>query len=41
MVLKKSGHVDIITREFISSMTHPNFIAKVRIKEPGLNALKK
>jgi hypothetical protein len=41
MVLKKSGHVDIITREFISSMTLPNFIVKVRIKEPGLNALKK
>jgi len=41
MVLKKSGHVDIITREFISSMTLPNFIAKVRTKEPGLNALKK
>jgi hypothetical protein len=41
MVLKKSGHVDIITREFISSMTLPNFIVKVRITEQGQKALKK
>jgi hypothetical protein len=41
MVLKKSGHVDTITREFISSKTLPNFIAKVRITEQGRKALKK
>ena len=41
MVLKKSGHVDIITREFISSMTLPNFIVKARITEQGRKALKK
>ena len=41
MVLKKSGHVDIITRDFISSMTLPNFIAKVRITEQGRKALNK
>ena len=41
MVLKKSGHVDIITREFISSMTLPNFIAKVRITEQGRKDLEK
>jgi hypothetical protein len=41
MALKKLGHVDIITREFISSMTLPNFIVKVRITEQGQKALKK
>jgi hypothetical protein len=41
MVLKKSGHVDIITREFISSLTLPNFIVKVSITEQGQKALKK
>jgi hypothetical protein len=39
--MKKSGQVDIITREFISSMTLPNFIAKVRITEQGRKDLKK
>ena len=29
MVLKALGHVEIITKEFMSSMTLPNFIAKV------------
>ena len=41
MVLKKSGHVEIITRDYISSMTLPNFIAKVRITEQGRKAFKK
>ena len=41
MVLKALGHVEIITREFMSSMTLPNFIAKVRITEQGRKALKK
>jgi RIO-like serine/threonine protein kinase len=41
MVLKKSGHVEIITRDYISSMTLPNFIAKARITEQGRKALKK
>ena len=41
IVLKKSVHVDITTGEFISSMTLPNFIAKVRITEKGREALEK
>lgn len=41
MVLKKSAYIEIITKEFISSMTLPNFIAKVRITENGRKALKK
>ena len=41
MALKKSGLVDIITREFISSMTLPNFIFKVRITEQGQKGSKK
>ncbi|MGD0952928.1 MAG: hypothetical protein ABR985_11150 [Methanotrichaceae archaeon] len=30
MLMKKSGHVDVVTRDFVSSMTLPNFIAKVK-----------
>ena len=41
MVMKKLGHIDIITRDYISSMTLPNFIAKVRITEQGRKDLKK
>ena len=41
MVLKALGHVEIITKEFMSSMTLPNFIEKVRITEQGRKALKK
>lgn len=41
MVLKALGHVEIITKEFMSSMTLPNFIAKVRITDQGRKALKK
>ena len=40
-VLKALGHVEIITKDFMSSMTLPNFIVKVRITEQGRNALKK
>ena len=41
MNLKKSGEVDIVTKEFMSSITLPNFIAKVRLTEAGRAALKK
>jgi hypothetical protein len=41
IALKKSGQVDIVTREFMSSMTLPNFIAKVRLTELGRKALTK
>jgi hypothetical protein len=40
MVLKKSGKIDIITREFISSMTLPNFVAKVKLTDLGRKGLK-
>ena len=40
MLMKKSGHVDIITRDFVSSMTLPNFIAKIKLTDLGLRALK-
>jgi hypothetical protein len=40
MALKKSGQVDIITREFISSTTLPNFVAKAKLTDLGRKALK-
>jgi hypothetical protein len=40
-MLKKSGHVDIITSEFVSSLTLPNFISKVVLTELGRQSLKK
>ena len=40
MLMKKSGHVDVITRDFVSSMTLPNFIAKIKITDLGLRTLK-
>lgn len=40
MLMKKSGHVDIVTRDFVSSMTLPNFIAKIRLTDLGRRALK-
>jgi nucleotide-binding universal stress UspA family protein len=39
-MLKKSGHVDIITSEFVSSLTLPNFISKVILTELGRQSLK-
>jgi hypothetical protein len=41
MQMKKSGHVEIITREFVSSMTLPNFIAKIKLTDLGRKDLKK
>ncbi len=41
IILKKSGYVDIITREYVSSTTLPNFIAKVKLTDLGQEALKK
>ena len=40
MLMKKSGHVDVITRDFVSSLTLPNFIAKVKLTDLGRRALK-
>jgi hypothetical protein len=40
MIMKKSGYVEIITRDFVSSMTLPNFIAKIKLTDLGRRALK-
>jgi hypothetical protein len=40
MVLKKSGHVDIMKRDYPSSLTLPNSIAKVFLTEMGRKTLK-
>ncbi len=41
LLLKKSGHVDIITSDYMSSQTLPNSISKVYITESGRRSLKK
>lgn len=38
--LKKSGHVDIMTSEYPSSLTLPNAISKVYLTDMGRKALK-
>ncbi len=40
LLLKKSGHVDIIISDYISSQTLPNSISKVYITESGRRSLK-
>jgi uncharacterized protein YwlG (UPF0340 family) len=40
ILMKKSGHVDVVTRDFVSSMTLPNFIAKIKLTDLGRRALK-
>jgi DNA-binding Lrp family transcriptional regulator len=40
MVLKKSGHVDIMTGEYSSSLTLPNLITKVYLTELGRQSLR-
>jgi hypothetical protein len=39
-LLKKSGHVDIMTSEYPSSLTLPNSISKVFLTELGRKSLK-
>jgi hypothetical protein len=39
-LLKKSGHVDILTSEYPSSLTLPNSISKVYLTELGRQSLK-
>ena len=39
-LLKKSGHVDIMTSEYPSSLTLPNSISKVCLTETGRQCLK-
>ncbi len=39
-LLKKSGHVDIMTSEYPSSLTLPNSISKVYLTEIGRQSLK-
>jgi hypothetical protein len=40
MLLKKSGHVDIMKKDYPSSLTLPNSIAKVFLTEMGRKTLK-
>jgi hypothetical protein len=40
MLLKKSGHVDIMTSEYPSSLTLPNSISKVYLTELGRKTLR-
>jgi DNA-binding Lrp family transcriptional regulator len=40
MLLKKSGHVDIMTGEYSSSLTLPNLIIKVYLTDLGRQSLK-
>ena len=39
-LLKKSGHVDVMTSEYPSSLTLPNAISKVYLTEMGRQSLK-
>jgi RIO-like serine/threonine protein kinase len=39
-LLKKSGHVDVMTSEYPSSLTLPNSISKVYLTESGRQSLK-
>lgn len=41
MLLKKSGHVDIMTSEYPSSLTLPNAISRVYLTDLGRQTLKK
>ena len=41
MLLKKSGHVDIMTSEYPSSQTLPDAISRVYLTDLGRQALKK
>jgi DNA-binding Lrp family transcriptional regulator len=40
MLLKRSGHVDIMTGEYSSSLTLPNLITKVYLTELGRQSLR-
>ena len=40
MLLKKSGHVDIMKKDYPSSLTLPNAISKVFLTELGRKTLK-
>jgi DNA-binding Lrp family transcriptional regulator len=39
-LLKKTGYVDVMTSEYVSSMTLPNFISKIMLTDLGRKALK-
>ncbi len=41
MLLKKSGHVNVMISDYPSSLTLPNFISKVSITEFGKNSQRK
>lgn len=39
MIMKKSGYVEVITKEYVSSATLPNFIAKIKLTDLGRKVL--
>lgn len=39
VLLKKSGYVDLIRSEYVSSETLPNFIVKVKLADQGRRSL--
>ncbi len=41
MLLKKSGHIDVMTSEYPSSLTLPNAISRVYLTDLGRQILKK
>ncbi len=41
MLLKKSGHIDVMTSEYPSSLTLPNAISRVYLTDLGRQMLKK
>ncbi len=41
MLLKKSGHIDVMTSEYPSSLTLPNAISRVYINDLGRQTLEK
>lgn len=39
MAMKKSGYVEVTTKEYVSSATLPNFIAKIKLTDLGRKVL--
>ncbi len=39
MLLKKSGYVDLMTSEYVSSATLPNFISRIKLTDLGRQSL--
>ncbi|HOT07716.1 MAG TPA: hypothetical protein PLI05_11010 [Methanotrichaceae archaeon] len=39
ILLNKSGHIELMTSEYVSSATLPNFISRIRLTELGRRSL--